>query len=235
MEQTILITGADKGLGFSLAKRFLQGGYGVFAGIHVSDRNLKPLAENYPGLLTTVPLDVAEIESVRAAARQVAALAPALDIVINNAAIYPAESPQPLEQLDFDAPTFQRTMEINAFGPLRVVQQFCPLLEKGRRKLIVNISSEAGSLTDCQRQAVFAYCMSKAALNMQSKILQNYLGARGFKVLAVHPGWLKTDMGGPDATLPPDDSAEGIYQLTQRQRGLEEAIYMDHLGNELPW
>jgi NAD(P)-dependent dehydrogenase (short-subunit alcohol dehydrogenase family) len=235
MKNTIFITGADAGLGLSLVKRFVRGDYAVFAGVHRSADRLSGLAGEHGESLRLVPLDLVDTESVRGAARQVADQAGALDILINNAGIYLNESPQSLEQLDFANLQFQRTMEVNAFGPLRVVQQLYPLLEKGTRKLIVNISSEAGSLADCRRQAEFAYCMSKAALNMQSKILHNYLSPRGFKVLAVHPGWMRTAMGGPGAALDPDQSAEGIFQLAGRTWQPDDPIYLDYRGNPLPW
>ena len=100
-------------------------------------------------------------------------------------------------------------------------QQFLPLLEKSGLKLIINILSEAGSVADCRRENQFAYCMSKAALNMQSKILQNYLKPRGFKILAIHPGWIRTNMGGPQAPLPAEGAAE-VEVLLWEDGGITE-------------
>ena len=236
MKKGILVTGADAGLGLSLVKRFLKAGFAVFAGVYRSDAELHKLASEYGEALALIPLDVAEMESVRAAALQVAERTNTLDIVINNAGIHLVKNPsQSLEQLDFENQQFQQTMDVNAFGPLRVVQQFQPLLENSAHKLIINISSEAGSIADCQRENQFAYCMSKAALNMQSKILQNYLKPCGFKVLAVHPGWMRTNMGGPNATIPPDESAEGIFQLALKEWKADDPIYVDYRGVSLPW
>lgn len=236
MKTGVLVTGADAGLGLSLVKRFLQGEFAVFAGVYRSDAELHKLVSEYGDALALIPLDVAEMDSVRDAARQVAGRTKTLDIVINNAGIHLVKNPsQSLEQLDFENQQFQQTMEVNTFGPLRVVQQFQPLLENSERKLIINISSEAGSIADCRRENQFAYCMSKAALNMQSKILQNYLESRGFKVLAVHPGWMRTNMGGPNATISPDESAEGILQLALREWKADDPIYMDYRGVPLPW
>ncbi len=184
MKKGVLVTGADTGLGLSLVKRFLRGGYTVFAGVYRSVLDLNNLVAEYNDALALIPLDVADMDSVRGAARQVSERTSALDIIINNAGIHLKNSQLSLEQLDFADQQFQQTMEVNTFGPLRVVQQLCSLLERSGQKLVVNISSEAGSLSDCWRENQFAYCMSKAALNMQSKILQNYLGPRGFKVLA---------------------------------------------------
>lgn len=235
MRKQVLVTGADGGLGLSLVKRFLQGGYAVFAGVYRSAVALNGLAGEYGDALALIPLDVADMDSVRAAARQVTDRPGALDIIINNAGIHLKNSQQPLEQLDLTDQQLQQTMEVNAFGPLRVVQQFLPLLEKGEGKLILNISSEAGSISDCRRENQFAYCMSKAALNMQSKILQNYLKPRGLTVLAVHPGWMRTNMGGQAATLDSDESAEGIFQLAAREWTVDDSIYVDYQGIPLAW
>ena len=120
-------------------------------------------------------------------------------------------------------------------GPLRVVQQFLSLMDKGEMKLILNISSEAGSIADSKRENQFVYCMSKAALNMQSKILHNYLQPRGFIVLIVHPGWMRTNMGGPSAAINSDESAAGIFDLAAREPKPGDPIYIDYRGEPLPW
>jgi len=235
MSQTVLITGANRGLGLSLADRFLREGFRVFAGTRNTARALDDLVECYPKSACSLPLDVTDMDSVRRAARGVLEQAGRLDILINNAAIFPAEGTLALEQLDLEDGHLERTMDVNALGPLRVTQQFLPLLRQGRRKLIVNISSEAGSIADARRKSQFAYCMSKSALNMQSKLLQNALGPEGFCVLAVHPGWMQTDMGGPGADIHPDVAAEGILRLALKTRKPGDAIYLDHEGTPLHW
>ena len=235
MNQTVLITGAEKGLGFSLTATFLREGFRAFAGKLADDTHLRRLGNQFPEKLTIVPLDVADADSVRQAAANVARHTAALDILINNAGIHLENSKTPLEQLDLSDQHLQRTMEVNAFGPLRVTQQFLPLLEKGQRRLILNVSSEAGSISDCYRQREYAYCMSKAALNMQSKILHNYLGPRGFTVLAIHPGWMRTDMGGSDADIHPDEAAKGVFELTMKEWGPDDPIYVDYDGSARKW
>jgi NAD(P)-dependent dehydrogenase (short-subunit alcohol dehydrogenase family) len=233
MSETVFITGADKGLGFSLAERFLRGGFHVFAGQYSAEDNLQPLAERFPQKLTLVSLDVTSHVSVWQAAQTTGGQTEALEVLINNAAVY-LEGCRPALEDDLE-PYWQRTLDVNTLGPLRVIQRFLPLLEKGRRKVIVNISSEAGSIASCQRDREYAYCMSKAALNMQSKILQNYLADKGFKVLAVHPGWMRTDMGGPEADLHPDESAAGIFELATRDWSPDDPIYVDHRGTPMQW
>jgi NAD(P)-dependent dehydrogenase (short-subunit alcohol dehydrogenase family) len=196
---------------------------------------LRKIAGQSAGKLSVAELDVTDLSSIQRAVQTVAEQAPALDILINNAAVYLEKPVKPLEELDFGDTHFQRTMDVNAFGPLRVIQQFLPLLEKGQRKLIVNISSEAGSVTDCCRAMEYAYCMSKSALNMASRILQNALKPGGFKVLAIHPGWMRTDMGGQDADIAPEEAANGIFNLAMKQWQLDDEIYMDYQGAILPW
>jgi NAD(P)-dependent dehydrogenase (short-subunit alcohol dehydrogenase family) len=235
MEQTVFVTGADKGLGHSLVDKCLQANFRVFAGRFASGANLQHLADQFPDKLIIVPLDVTDLDAVRQAAGVVSEQTGALDILINNAGIHLEDNEISLEQLDLADHHLQQTMEVNAFGPLRVTQQFLPLLQKGRRKLIVNISSEAGSIADCWREREYAYCMSKAALNMQSKILQNHLGSQGFKVLAVHPGWMQTDMGGADADIHPDVAAEGILELATRDWSPDDPVYLDYRGNRMRW
>jgi NAD(P)-dependent dehydrogenase (short-subunit alcohol dehydrogenase family) len=234
MAETILITGADIGLGFSLAQRFLRGGFHVFAGVLGDGANYADLLRTNPKTLTLVPLDVTDRASIARAFQKVGEKTSGLDILVNNAGVH-TERYEPFEELDFDNGHLEKDLSVNAFGPLRVTQRFLPLLKAGRRKLLMNVSSEAGSIGNCGRSAEFGYCMSKAALNMQSKILHNALGAQGIKVLAVHPGWMRTDMGGQKADIHPDESAEGLFALALREWGQQDAFYMDYQGTLLPW
>jgi len=231
--QTVFITGADKGLGFSLATRFVQEGFQVFAGQYGPETNLQELAGRFPEMLIPIPLDVSDMESVRQAAELVGQRTSLLDVLVNDAAIYPPDVRGSLEELDFT--NAARTFDVNTLGPLRVTQQFYPMLKKGRRKLIVNISSEAGSIASCRRDREYIYCMSKSALNMQCKILQNYLRPLGFKIIAIQPGWMRTDMGGADADIHPDESAAGIFALATTKREPDDVIFMDYTGRPLPW
>ncbi len=232
---TILITGADKGLGLALVERFLRAGQTVVAGVHTTANALEELFARPACRAILVPLDVGDMDSVRRAAQETARSLTGLDVLINNAAIYPHRPVLSLEETDLADGHLQRTMDVNAFGPLRVTQQFLPLLEQGWKKLIVNISSEAGSISNCWRTSEFAYAMSKAALNMQSKILQNYLGPRGYKILAVHPGWMRTDMGGPNADIAPEEAAEGIFTLVNHSWNADDVIYLDYRGQPMTW
>lgn len=232
MTKSVLITGASRGLGECLVERFAAEGWLVFAGQRGLAGSSAPVRDA-SDRLTLVGLDVSDQASVARAAKLVSERARGLDVLINNAAV----NPQPeyealLGELDFEAMAL--TYDVNALGPLRVVQTFLPLLERGARKLIVNVSSEAGSLQRSWRDRSYGYCMSKAALNMQTTILQRALAPRGISALALHPGWMRTEMGGPNATLDPAESARGMYGVIA---GASAATppFVQHDGQAFPW
>ena len=235
MTYTALITGADKGLGQSLTENFLAEGFTVFAGIYLHDGKLLPAKAQYPQALTIVPLDVTDLGSIRHAEELISRKTEALDVLVNNAGVHLPGSKVSLEELDIPGRILEKVMDVNAFGPLRVVQQFLPMMRKGQLKRIINISSEAGSISNCERESWFPYCMSKAALNMQTHILNNYLAKEGFRVMAIHPGWMRTDMGGPDGDIHPDEAAAGIFRLALMEWKADDPIYMDYLGEAMAW
>jgi len=176
---------------------------------------------------------VSDEASIRLALEAMADRVNALDIVLNNAAVHLDQARLPLEQVDFSVylPAFQS----NAVGPLMMVRYALPLLRHGQKKLIVNFSSEAGSIGSCWRKSEYSYCMSKAALNMASRILQNALKEEGIKVLALHPGWFSSDMGGANAPITPSDAAEEIVKLVLNPPGLDGPIFVDSNGEALEW
>ena len=232
--KNIFISGANRGLGLSLTRLCLGAGDRVFAGTRSPSEPLTLLEKQYPGALHVIVVDVSSEESVRAAAEAVSRGVERLDLIINNAALLYRESAvNPIERIDLDAAA--ETLDVNALGPLRVLKHFLPLLYGGPRAMVVNLSSEAGSIADCQRDAWYAYCMSKAALNMASMILQNYLREKGIKVLAVHPGWMRTRMGGEDAKYDTLESARAILELAEREWRMDGPVFVDHTGAPMRW
>lgn len=232
MSKSVLITGANRGLGESLVERFTAEGWLVFAGQRSLASSSTPVRD-VSDRLTLVGLDVRDMASVARAAKLVSERSRGLDVLLNNAAINPPHDYEALlEDVDFEAMAL--TYDVNALGPLRVVQRFLPLLERGSHKLIVNVSSEAGSLQHSWRDRAYGYCMSKAALNMQTTILQRALAPKGISALALHPGWMRTDMGGPNATLDPAESARGMYEVIA---SASEATprFVQYDGKPFPW
>ncbi|MCJ8005843.1 SDR family NAD(P)-dependent oxidoreductase [Lederbergia wuyishanensis] len=240
MEKNALVTGADRGLGFSLTHWLLENGYKVFAGRYNEDWTLlDDLKVKYPDMLELVTLDVGNDKSVEDAARFIQTKTSYLDIIINNAGIIDqAKNATILEEQDFEV--MQQLFNINSLGALRVSNQFIDLLLKGDTKLVVNISSEAGSIARNQRTNWYGYCMSKAALNMQSSILHKHLTSLGGQVLVFHPGWMQTYMEGfhyKEATYPPEIAAEKIMKLVHDHKRFlaEEPAYIDLEGQVWPW
>jgi NAD(P)-dependent dehydrogenase (short-subunit alcohol dehydrogenase family) len=233
--ESVFVTGSDRGLGLALVEEFVRRGFNVFAGSRRMGEPLRQLASRHNGRIEIILQDVADSASIRASFADVAKRGGGLDILVNNAALCPQETLKSIDELDFSDGHLEALMNVNAFGPLRVAQAFLPLLERGHRKRIVNITSEAGSITDSGRAGWYSYCMSKAALNMQSNILQRDLQPRGFKVLAIHPGWVQTDMGGEGAQVPAADSARAIADLAMREWADDAPVYIDTDGNTLRW
>ena len=233
MQGTVLITGSSRGLGRALAETFLEAGFEVIAAHRKNTcPNLDELSQRYPGKLEPLRMDVLHDSSVQQAADTVATNHGHLDILINNAALC-LDVDDSIQDADFDV--IRQQMDVNVYGPLRVTRAFLPLLEKSDRGILVNISSEAGSVGACWRDTGFGYCMSKAALNMQSRILEKYLEPKGVKVLAVHPGWMQSDMGGPDADIPPAEAAEGILRLVASDTYRDLPMYVIYNGEPYPY
>lgn len=234
MDRNIFITGGSRGLGFALVCLSLADGDRVYAGLRHESPEFIRLREQYSSSLHPIVLDVTDESSIRTAAREVARDIDVLDVLINNAAVLEREtSAQTIEHLDFEC--MRATLDVNLFGALRVLKHFFPLVTARPGAVIVNISSEAASLADCTRDAWYDYCISKVGLNMASRILQNHLKGASVKVLAIHPGWMRTSMGGMEAPREPEDSARSILALTRRSWAMDDPIFVDSDGNPLRW
>jgi NAD(P)-dependent dehydrogenase (short-subunit alcohol dehydrogenase family) len=233
--ESVFITGTDRGLGLALVQEFVNRGFKVFAGSRRAGESLRQLASRHAGQVEIILQDVSDPASITTSFGEVEKRADGLDILINNAALCPQETLKSIHELDFSDGHLETLMSVNAFGPLRVAQAFLPLLERGHRKRIVNVTSEAGSIADSGRAGWYSYCMSKAALNMMSNILQRDLQPLGINVQAIHPGWVKTDMGGEGAQIDAKDCARAIADLAMKDWKSTDPVYIDTDGNALRW
>lgn len=235
MNKTVVITGASRGLGLCLTRKYLEEGYTVFAGVRdLNGTFIVKLKEEYKNTFIPVIMEVANSDSVNKAAVMVSQYTDHIDILINNAAIHNETSFNILEEADIDdcLPVYN----VNSLGPLRVVKAFLPLLRKSQGAKIINISSESGSIEACQREKEFDYCMSKAALNMATKLLSNYLRKDHMMVLSVHPGWMRTDMGGQNAHFDPQKIACQLVELFEKKDiHPETPLFIDYEGKAYPW
>ncbi|WP_160724421.1 SDR family NAD(P)-dependent oxidoreductase [Bacillus sp. USDA818B3_A] len=228
----ILITGANRGLGLALSQIGAERGHHILAGvrdIHHSEERLTNF--DYSKSITVLPLDVVNEESIVQAANSVKDQFGTIDAIINNAGIL-LERDKTIEELDIDQ--VQRTFDVNLFGPIRVVKHFLPLLMMGDSSSIINISSEAGSFENAYG-GDYAYASSKTALNMFSEQLSKYVKEKNIDVYSVHPGWIKTDMGGANAPGNPIDTANGIFDIIEKKHPIDSKyVFINQKGNPMP-
>jgi NAD(P)-dependent dehydrogenase (short-subunit alcohol dehydrogenase family) len=191
-DRIALVTGAGAGIGAELCRQLLDRGHTV-----VACPRRAGSSEFAGERLVEVPMDVSDEGSVAAAAERIASRVDRIDVLFNNAGVYPEDST--LDTLEPQA--LLEAYAVNAVGPLIVVRHLLPLLRKGRDKRLIQITSLMGSIEDNTSGSSYAYRMSKAALNMAVKNLAHELGGEGFTALAVHPGWVQTRMGGTSAPL----------------------------------
>ncbi|HZG85371.1 SDR family NAD(P)-dependent oxidoreductase [Paenibacillus sp.] len=237
--KTVCVTGTDRGVGLAMTRQLLESGCVVYAGgLYPQNSDMEALAAAYPGRLHPFRLDVGSDESVKEAAAWIRGRTEALDVLINNAAILGDTAKTIRDDIDFDEAL--RNYNITALGAIRMSNALIdPLMNGG--KLIVNISSEAGSIKQSYREAWFGYCMAKAALNMGSTIIHNKIRKEGGRVMLFHPGWVKTWMFGAwnDAgTYTPEEAAANVLRRIEEHGDdiRDQPIYMEaDTGNELPW
>jgi NAD(P)-dependent dehydrogenase (short-subunit alcohol dehydrogenase family) len=239
MPSTAFITGADRGLGLALCAGLLERGWRVFAGRYMPDwPELDALAGRYPGALHAVPLDVCSIASAQAAAQATAEQTGHLDLLINNAGVISPAMQRTIREPQ-DYAEIHRLYDVNAVGPLRVVEAFIPLLDRGELKRLCFVSSEAGCITRSHRKAWFGYCMSKTALDMAVSILFNHLRPDGYTFRLYHPGWMRSYMSGKKSTeadLEPEEAAAKALPIFLEARQDEDRLVkVDYQGNEWPW
>lgn len=239
MDQIAFVTGADRGLGLALTDRLLSRGWRVFAGQYLPEwPELGQLASRHPDRLTVVPLDVSAIDSARSAAQVVSGAVDHIDLLINNAGVSTRTSERNIREAQ-DYGEMHRMYDVNALGPLRVVEAFMPLLDRGAVKRICFVSSEAGSINNAQRTSWFGYCSSKAALNMIVKLLFNHLRPDGYTFRVYHPGWMRTYMSGaknPRADMEPEEAALPALAYFLAELADEGRLVLrDWRGREWPW
>lgn len=204
MNKTILITGASKGIGFSLAKKFLENGFKVIGTLR-SGKIEGIENENFE----TLQLDLSDFKNIEILKKEINDKGRKIDILINNAGIGPA--------LDFNNPdeiTFKQTFAVNVIGTTFLTEVLIENINIDGK--IINISSKMGSIELCERMDSVAYRMSKTALNMYTKILSNRLSEK-IKVASLHPGWVRTTIAKSNITegrLSTGESAKGIFDFT---------------------
>ena len=238
MKQTVLITGTgrEQALGFGFVRTYLEDGNQVIATIRKPSEALDKLQSQYPDQLQIVTMDISSTESVNNAAKEVAKITDHLDLLINNAVTTSPDYDKGLEEANLDY--IASVVDVGAVGPLRVTKAMLPLLRASEgTALIVNISSEAGSIGKCYRTDMIDYAMTKAALNMGTMTLRNTFAEEpGLNIICIHPGWMRTNEGNAAAPLDPYENAKTMSKLFEEKREIKTGpVFFTYEGEVYPW
>lgn len=222
---TVLITGANRGLGLEFARQYAEAGWTVIGTARSPDR-----ADELNALdVEVLQLDVTVQQSIDAL---VGALdGRGIDMLINNAGIFPRVGQ--IDDISID--DYTRTLLVNTVGPVRITQALMPNLRGGDKKHIVNITSQLASIELNTSGNFYGYRESKTALNMFTRTLAQELGTEGFTCLTLHPGWVRTDMGGDQAPLSPQQSVTNMRAVIANMTVEDNGVYRSHTGDLVPW
>lgn len=232
MSRTYVVTGAARGLGLEMVRQLADRGATVFASPRKRCRELDAIASGHEGRVRVVPMDVSDPDAVAAAARTVAEHTDSVDVLVNNAGVYP-KGGGVRDGLDYDA--MESAFRINTLGPLRVAETLLPLLRAGEGRKIAQVTSLMGSIADNSSGGSYAYRVSKTALNMATRNLAHELGSEGFVSMVLHPGWVRTDMGGGAAPLGIAPAVADILKTIEDADPAMNGRFVDREGHDLPW
>lgn len=231
-QRIVLITGANRGIGLETARQLARRGFHVVIGARDEGkaRQAAEGIETEGGKAAFLPLDVSRSDSIRQAASRFAAIADRLDVLVNNAGIYPDQG---LSVLTLPRDRLAETLQTNTFGPLEVTQAFLPYLRQAAAARVINVSSGYGQLERLSPEAP-SYCLSKLALNGLTIMLAEALQADRIAVNSMCPGWVRTDMGGPTATHSVEEGADTVVWLAdEAPHELTGKFFRNR--QEIPW
>jgi len=224
---TVMITGANRGLGLEFARQYANDGWSVIATCR------KPEDATELGAIdgvTVYPLNVTNFKAVQALADQLQGTA--IDVLINNAGVYGPKGAS-LHELDFDV--WEQVLRINTLGPLCVAQCFAGHVAASEKKCIATLSSKMGSMADNTSGGSYLYRSSKAAVNAVMKSLAHDLAGDGVMSVLLHPGWVRTDMGGPGGLIDAEQSVDGMRRVIGDARMSNSGHFYAFDGAEIPW
>ena len=238
--RTALVTGAGRGLGLALTRRLVESGYRVIGTAREPARYPALDELQASGRFEAFPLDVSAPASIEALPAALGGSIDALDVLINCAGINsmsnaPHTKESSLRLGSLTQSSLMNQMQVNAVGPLLVVQTLLPLLEASETARILHVSSWLGSITNKSSGGNYGYCASKAALNMLNRALAADLRERGIISIVVNPGWVRTAMGGEKAKLSPEESAAGMLRTLEAATLDESGRFLQWDGTEHPW
>lgn len=222
----VVITGASKGIGLELCHVALNDGHDVLAVARTATKSkgLTSLSADYKGKLSILDLDITD-SSAPAQILKSTENWSAIDILINNAGML---------DMAFDEKALLNSFRVNAIAPFLLAQALLPRLKKSAAPVLTQITSKMGSIEDAKSGGHYGYRASKAALNMFNKCLA--VENPWLSAIVLHPGWVQTDMGGASAPVKVQDSARGIWTVTEAAKDKSySGKFFDYEGNALPW
>lgn len=228
----VLITGANRGLGLEFCRQYAADGWHVIACCRKPEQSqdLVKLARQYSPLQLE-SLDVADFAQIEVLSQKLSACC--IDVLINNAGVYGDTGNGGFGQLDYQA--WAKTLLVNTQAPVKMAEAFLPQIQCSDKKLIVNISSLMGSIADNTSGGSILYRSSKAALNAAMKSLAIDLNKQAIGVLTLHPGWVKTDMGGPNALIDVTESIAGMRAVIAAFSLAQSGDFIRYDGKPMAW
>ena len=226
---SVLITGANRGLGFEFARQYGADGWRVFATCRHPNSATALQGLTKTGTLRVLRLDVTDDATIKEASRQIEE---PIDVLINSAGI---SGPRDQSTGKVDFRFWREVLDVNTMGPLRVTEAFIPHLTRSERKLVVTITSGMGSIGDNTSGGSIPYRSSKAAVNMVMRSAAIDLKPRGIIAVVINPGWVKTDMGGAEAPLTAAQSVGAMKHLIGSLGPTQSGKFFNYDGREYPW
>ena len=231
--KTTLITGANRGIGLEFSRQYAADGWRVLACSRNPGKSdgLNKLAAQYPELIKVLALDVSDHAQIERLAQDLSD--ESIDLIINNAGIYPKSGANSFGHTDYEE--WMRVFRINTMAPLKMAETFATQLARSEHKTFVVITSKMGSIEDNSGGGSYLYRSSKTAVNMVVKSLAIDLQSAGITSIVIHPGWVKTDMGGPNALISTEQSVSGMRQLISNLSMADSGKFFSYNGQEIPW
>ncbi len=231
--KTALITGANRGIGLEFCRQYAADGWRVLACSRHPEKSdaLVKLVVQYPERIKIQALDVADQGQIERLGQVLGS--ESIDLLINNAGIYPDSDKNGFGHTDYQE--WIRAFRINTIAPLKMVETFAAQIARSRQKCIVTITSKMGSIADNSGGGNYIYRSSKAAVNMVMRTLAVDLKATGITAVVFHPGWVKTDMGGPNAMISAEHSVSEMRQMISRLTLADTGKFFGYDGEEIPW
>jgi NAD(P)-dependent dehydrogenase (short-subunit alcohol dehydrogenase family) len=230
---TALITGANRGIGFELARQYAADGWRVLACCRDPKKAdvLNQLAAQYPDRVQVHQLDVTDLTHIDQLSKALAN--ESIDLLMNNAGVYPDDDFKGFGHTDYAK--WMHAFQVNTMAPLKMAEAFVRQVAKSEKKIIATISSKMGSVDDNTSGGAYLYRTSKAAVNMVTKSLALDLKPQGITAVVFNPGWVLTDMGGPNAMIPVEQSVSGLRKVIARLTQADSGKFFNYDGAEIAW